>query len=86
MSDGIVIAGGGLAAQRCVETLRRSGYDGPIRMVCGEAHAPYDRPPLSKAVLADAGAEEGPRRGTRTARSSCSSECRQRSLTASSGS
>jgi 3-phenylpropionate/trans-cinnamate dioxygenase ferredoxin reductase subunit len=59
MSDGIVIAGGGLAAQRCVETLRRSGHDGPIRMVCGEAHLPYDRPPLSKAVLADAGAEDG---------------------------
>ena len=25
MSDGIVIAGGGLAAQRCAETLRRAG-------------------------------------------------------------
>jgi 3-phenylpropionate/trans-cinnamate dioxygenase ferredoxin reductase subunit len=58
MSDGIVIVGGGLAAQRCAETLRRSGYDGRVRMVCGEAHRPYDRPPLSKAVLADAGAED----------------------------
>jgi NADPH-dependent 2,4-dienoyl-CoA reductase/sulfur reductase-like enzyme len=57
MSDGIVIAGGGLAAQRCAETLRRSGYDGAVRMVCGEPHRPYDRPPLSKAVLADPGAE-----------------------------
>jgi NADPH-dependent 2,4-dienoyl-CoA reductase/sulfur reductase-like enzyme len=54
---GIVIAGGGLAAQRCAETLRRAGYDGPIRMVCGEPRAPYDRPPLSKAVLAGAEAE-----------------------------
>ena len=52
MSDGIVIAGGGLAAQRCAETLRRAGYEGRVRMVCGEPHAPYDRPPLSKAVLA----------------------------------
>jgi 3-phenylpropionate/trans-cinnamate dioxygenase ferredoxin reductase component len=56
---GVVIAGGGLAAQRCAETLRRGGYEGPIRMVCGEPRAPYDRPPLSKAVLADAGAEQG---------------------------
>ncbi len=50
-ADGIVIAGGGLAGQRCAETLRRSGYTGPIRMVCGEPHPPYDRPPLSKAAL-----------------------------------
>ena len=51
MTDGIVIAGGGLAAQRCTETLRGQGYDGPIRIVCAEAHAPYDRPPLSKELL-----------------------------------
>jgi NADPH-dependent 2,4-dienoyl-CoA reductase/sulfur reductase-like enzyme len=52
MSDGIVIAGGGLAAQRCTETLRGQGYDGPIRIVCAEDHPPYDRPPLSKELLA----------------------------------
>ncbi len=51
MSDGVVIAGGGLAAQRAAETLRRLGYNGPIRMVCAESHLPYDRPPLSKGVL-----------------------------------
>ena len=54
---GVVIAGGGLAAHRCAETLRRAGYDGPVRLICAERHLPYDRPPLSKAVLADAGAE-----------------------------
>jgi 3-phenylpropionate/trans-cinnamate dioxygenase ferredoxin reductase subunit len=27
------------------------GYDGPITMVCGEHYRPYERPPLSKAVL-----------------------------------
>jgi 3-phenylpropionate/trans-cinnamate dioxygenase ferredoxin reductase subunit len=48
----IVIAGGGLAAQRCCERLRRKGYDGRITMVCDEPHAPYDRPPLSKEYLA----------------------------------
>jgi 3-phenylpropionate/trans-cinnamate dioxygenase ferredoxin reductase subunit len=59
MSDGIVIAGGGLAGQRCADTLRRAGYEGCIRMLCGEARAPYDRPPLSKAVLAGPEAENG---------------------------
>jgi 3-phenylpropionate/trans-cinnamate dioxygenase ferredoxin reductase component len=48
----ILIAGGGLAAQRCAETLRARGHDGPITMLCAEPHAPYDRPPLSKGVLA----------------------------------
>ncbi len=48
---GVVIAGGGLAAQRCVETLRRRGYEGPIKVVCGEPERPYDRPPLSKDHL-----------------------------------
>ncbi len=58
MQDGVVIAGGGLAAQRAAETLRRAGYEGRIRMVSAEAHLPYDRPPLSKEVLGDAAAEE----------------------------
>ncbi|MGD9735049.1 MAG: NAD(P)/FAD-dependent oxidoreductase [Solirubrobacterales bacterium] len=49
---GTVIVGGGLAAQRCAETLRRRGYEESIRMVCAEPVPPYDRPPLSKAALA----------------------------------
>ena len=58
MSDnGVVIVGGGLAAQRCAEGLRRRGYEAPVRIVCAEPEAPYDRPPLSKQVLAG-GAEE----------------------------
>ena len=48
----IVIVGAGLAAQRCAEALRANGHDGPITMFGAEPHAPYDRPPLSKAVLA----------------------------------
>ena len=50
-SDGIVIAGGGLAGQRCAETLRRCGYTGAIRIACAESRRPYDRPPLSKDLL-----------------------------------
>jgi 3-phenylpropionate/trans-cinnamate dioxygenase ferredoxin reductase component len=52
-SDGIAIAGGGLAGQRCAETLRRAGYDRAVRLVCLEPHRPYDRPPLSKELLTD---------------------------------
>jgi len=59
MSDnGILIVGGGLAAQRCAETLRRRGYEGPVRMVCAEPEPPYDRPPLSKEMLAGETAAE----------------------------
>ena len=50
--EGVVIVGGGLAAQRCAESLRRRGYEAPVRIVCAEPEPPYDRPPLSKAVLA----------------------------------
>jgi 3-phenylpropionate/trans-cinnamate dioxygenase ferredoxin reductase subunit len=56
--DGIVIAGGGLAGQRCAECLRREGYSGPIRIVCSEARRPYDRPPLSKDLLSGARNED----------------------------
>ena len=52
LTDHIVIAGGGLAAQRAIETLRRNAHEGPITVLCGEPLRPYDRPPLSKAVLA----------------------------------
>lgn len=54
---GVVIVGGGLAAQRCAETLRRRGYDDQIRIVGAESVAPYDRPPLSKDL--DAGLAGG---------------------------
>ena len=48
---GIVIVGGGLAAARTAEQLRRSQYTGRITIVSDEVHLPYDRPPLSKEVL-----------------------------------
>lgn len=49
--DGILIIGGGLAAARTAEQLRRAQFDGPITIVGAESHLPYDRPPLSKGVL-----------------------------------
>jgi NADPH-dependent 2,4-dienoyl-CoA reductase/sulfur reductase-like enzyme len=50
-SPGIVIVGGGLAAARTAEQLRRAEYPGAITIVGDEEHLPYDRPPLSKDVL-----------------------------------
>ena len=49
--NGIVIVGGGLAAARTAEQLRRADYSGPITIVGEEPHLPYDRPPLSKELL-----------------------------------
>lgn len=46
-----MIVGGGLAAARTAEQLRRSEYTGAITIVGDEVHLPYDRPPLSKDVL-----------------------------------
>ena len=47
----LLIVGGGLAAQRCVEVLRAAGDDRPVTVVCEEPVRPYDRPPLSKEGL-----------------------------------
>jgi 3-phenylpropionate/trans-cinnamate dioxygenase ferredoxin reductase subunit len=55
--DGVLIVGGGLASQRCAETLRARGYEDPITIVCGEPEPPYDRPPLSKDLLAGSASE-----------------------------
>ena len=52
-NNGIVIVGGGLAAARTAEQLRKSEYDGAVVIVSDEVHPPYDRPPLSKDVLQD---------------------------------
>jgi 3-phenylpropionate/trans-cinnamate dioxygenase ferredoxin reductase subunit len=51
MTPGLLIAGGGLTAQRCCETLRALGHDGPITIIGPER--PYDRPPLSKDMPAE---------------------------------
>src|SRR5262245_39511765 len=41
-----------LAGLRAAETLRREGYDGALVAIGAEPHLPYDRPPLSKELLA----------------------------------
>jgi NADPH-dependent 2,4-dienoyl-CoA reductase/sulfur reductase-like enzyme len=48
----IAIVGMSLAGLRAAETLRRSGFDGRITAIGAEDHLPYDRPPLSKELLA----------------------------------
>jgi 3-phenylpropionate/trans-cinnamate dioxygenase ferredoxin reductase subunit len=48
----IVVVGASLAGLRAVETLRREGYDDRLVLVGAEPHRPYDRPPLSKELLA----------------------------------
>jgi 3-phenylpropionate/trans-cinnamate dioxygenase ferredoxin reductase component len=50
-SAGFVIVGAGQSAAVAARTLRESGYGGRITMVGRERHKPYERPPLSKAVL-----------------------------------
>ncbi len=51
-SDPIVVVGASLAANRFVRAVRRAGWDGGLIVIGDEAHAPYDRPPLSKQFLA----------------------------------
>src|SRR5580704_5748923 len=53
----VVIVGGGLAGLRVAEGLRGAGFPGRVVLVGDERHAPYDRPPLSKAVLETEGNE-----------------------------
>ena len=47
-----VIVGGSLGGVRTAENLREAGYAGEVVLVEAEAGPPYDRPPLSKDVLA----------------------------------
>lgn len=47
----MLIVGAGEAGARAVATLREEGYGGPVTLVGDEPHAPYERPPLSKAVM-----------------------------------
>ena len=47
-----VVVGASVAGVRAMQALRRLGYPGRIVLIGAETAPPYDRPPLSKAVLA----------------------------------
>jgi len=48
----VVVVGASLAGLRAAEEARHEGHTGPIIVLGDEIHAPYDRPPLSKQLLA----------------------------------
>ncbi|MET9760186.1 FAD-dependent oxidoreductase [Streptomyces sp. NPDC006372] len=47
----VVVAGAGMAGVQTAVALREQGFTGSVLLVGAEPHQPYDRPPLSKAVL-----------------------------------
>jgi 3-phenylpropionate/trans-cinnamate dioxygenase ferredoxin reductase subunit len=48
---GIVIVGGGPAAQAAAGAYREAGGELPVRILAAEVEAPYERPPLTKEYL-----------------------------------
>jgi len=48
---GMVIIGAGEAGTGAATALREGGWTGPIALIGEETHPPYERPPLSKAVM-----------------------------------
>jgi NADPH-dependent 2,4-dienoyl-CoA reductase/sulfur reductase-like enzyme len=51
VTGAVAVVGAGLAGLGAVRALRGQGYSGRIVLIGQEPHAPYDRPPLSKAFL-----------------------------------
>ncbi|MFG3235358.1 NAD(P)/FAD-dependent oxidoreductase [Streptomyces antibioticus] len=49
--ENFVIIGGGLAAGKAAEALRKHGHSGPLTIIGDESERPYIRPPLSKGYL-----------------------------------
>ncbi|MFE9630419.1 NAD(P)/FAD-dependent oxidoreductase [Streptomyces sp. NPDC006463] len=49
--SGVVIVGAGMAGVQTAVALREQGFTGAVTLLGAEPHQPYDRPPLSKAVL-----------------------------------
>ncbi|MBB4715811.1 NADPH-dependent 2,4-dienoyl-CoA reductase/sulfur reductase-like enzyme [Streptomyces luteogriseus] len=47
----VVVAGAGMAGVQTAVALRELGFTGDVILIGAEPHQPYDRPPLSKAVL-----------------------------------
>lgn len=51
MVAGTVIVGAGECGARAAFVLRETGYSGPVTLIGGETHLPYERPPLSKDAI-----------------------------------
>ncbi|MGW2380636.1 NAD(P)/FAD-dependent oxidoreductase [Streptomyces lincolnensis] len=47
----VVVVGAGMAGVQTAVALREQGFTGGVTVIGAEPHQPYDRPPLSKAVL-----------------------------------
>ncbi|GAA3859156.1 NAD(P)/FAD-dependent oxidoreductase [Streptomyces sp. NPDC003631] len=47
----VVVVGAGMAGVQTAVALREQGFGGRVTLIGAEPHPPYDRPPLSKAVL-----------------------------------
>ncbi|MFD4725895.1 NAD(P)/FAD-dependent oxidoreductase [Streptomyces seoulensis] len=47
----MVVVGAGMAGVQTAVALREQGFTGPVTLIGAEPHQPYDRPPLSKAIL-----------------------------------
>jgi NADPH-dependent 2,4-dienoyl-CoA reductase/sulfur reductase-like enzyme len=58
MSPATVIAGSSVGGVRTAQALRAAGYDGEVVLIGEESTLPYDKPPLSKALLAGTATSE----------------------------
>ena len=58
MEVDVLLIGGGVASARCARSLRRNGFEGSILLVGDEEVPPYNRPPLTKALLRDDAPDE----------------------------
>ncbi|GAB7004863.1 FAD/NAD(P)-binding oxidoreductase [Nocardioides sp. AN3] len=63
----VVVVGASLGGLRVAEQLRAAGHAGPVTVVGEEPWLPYNRPPLSKEILADEGDDDPERLHARLA-------------------
>ena len=79
----VLVVGAGLAGSRCAEVLRAEGFEGEIVLAGDEEHPPYERPALSKELLAgrrDDISLQVPRVLARAGRSTSASQTRVRRI------
>ncbi|MPV35556.1 NAD(P)/FAD-dependent oxidoreductase [Georgenia subflava] len=59
-AGGVVVVGAGHAGVQVAFGLRAGGWDGAVTLLDTDRRVPYERPPLSKELLADGGPELAP--------------------------